>query len=75
VGIFPVSWGNKYRLCRLGSLGTRVSQGDLCCLGRRLHAVASSLDRSGMECCARERLLVMLSKHGHGTKPLKTVGA
>jgi hypothetical protein len=47
---------------------------ELCCLGRRLHAVASSLDRSGMECCARERLLVMLSKHGHGTKPLKTVG-
>jgi hypothetical protein len=39
---------------RLGMGGPR---GELCCLERRLHAVASSLDRSEMACCACERLL------------------
>ena len=39
-------------------LGMGRPRGELCCLERRLHAVASSLDRSGMAYCARERLLI-----------------
>lgn len=39
-------------------MGMGRPRGELCCLERRLHAVASSLDRSGMAYCARERLLI-----------------